>query len=172
MINPTDNCNYLLDERLMFGSYPTPAKPLNTLNSNGIDHILTTHREVFVNLVTPTENQRLYDYPETVRKVIVNPLFIYYPIDDDDIPHDLIRFRKFIETLYFLYLQDYKIYIHCLGGHGRSGLVSACLLIHIGYSANKALQLVADAHKTRHHLSDYPCPATREQVNFVYTYKI
>lgn len=63
------------------------------------------------------------------------------------------------------------MYIHCRGGHGRSGLVCACLLIRVGHSADKALELVSVAHHTRSNLPTFPCPQTGAQVEFVKQFK-
>ena len=77
-----------------------------------------------------------------------------------------------IQHLHFLLNQGHKLYIHCRGGHGRSGIVSACLLIHMGYTNEQALDLVGKFHKTRTYLPDFPCPQTQQQVEFIKSYTI
>ena len=167
--NPTPNCNYLLDERIMFGWYPcyTSTGPL----SNNVKDILKTGRNVFVNLTSIKERSELYNYIPDVLNVVEAPIFINYPIKDVGLPLDIDSYIKLIDLLHLLVVRGDKLYIHCRGGHGRSGIVAACLLIHMGYSNQEALDLVSKAHKTRSYIPDYPCPQTEEQAQFVRQYK-
>jgi len=170
MINPTPNCNYLLDDRIMFGWYPGPDNKGN--HSNSIHDILATGRTVFVNLTTHSEKTSLYNYIPAVIDKISDPIFIHYSMDDGGLPVDYNSYKSLIKHLTYLVEQNNKIYIHCRGGHGRSGIVAACLLIHMGYNNNEALTMVSNAHKTRLYIPDYPCPQTPEQVEFVKNYTI
>lgn len=165
---PTPNCNYLLDERLMFGWYPGPEE--TGLYSNNIYKLLETGRNVFVNLTSKQETKDLYHYIPIVIEKVCDPIFIHYSINDCGLPTDSKSYRKLIDLLHLLVQQGKKLYIHCRGGHGRSGIVAACLLIHMGYSNDEALDCVSKAHKTREYIPDYPCPQTEEQVEFVKCY--
>lgn len=167
--NPTPNANYLLDERIMFGWYPSPNN--DGILSNDIHALLNTRRTAFVNLVSMEERSVLFDYTSTVMKQTNKPIFIYYEIPDQGLPNDLNSYKELIQHLYTLIDEGERIYIHCRGGHGRSGIVAACLLIHMGYSNEEALTLVSNAHKTREYIPDYPCPQTAEQVQFVRNYR-
>lgn len=167
--NPTPNSNYLLDERIIFGWYPTPHS--NGLFSNNILDLLKSGRDVFVNLTTFREKNSLYDYQPTVRVFRDNPVFIHYPIEDGGLPSDDVTFSHLINRLNLLLKENRKLYIHCRGGHGRSGLVAGCLLISMGYEANVVLKMLSTAHGTRQYLPDYPCPQTSAQVNYVLKYQ-
>ena len=167
--NPTPNCNYLLDDRIMFGWYPwsTSTGPF----SNNIEDILKTGRTVFVNLTSISERCSFFNYIPLVVEKVNAPIFIHYPIEDQGLPSDIDSYIKLITLLHSLVIKGDKLYIHCRGGHGRSGIVAACLLIHMGYDNNEALDLISKAHKTRSYIPDYPCPQTKEQVQFVSQYK-
>jgi protein-tyrosine phosphatase len=173
--NPTPNANYLLDpysndnECIMFGWYPTPNN--DGMLSNSIHALLSTGRNTFVNLVSMEERSSLFDYTSIVMRHVSNPIFIYYEIPDQRLPSDLNSYRELIQHLHTLVNEGRRIYIHCRGGHGRSGIVAACLLIHMGYSSEEALVLVSNAHKTREYIPDYPCPQTADQVEFVRNYR-
>lgn len=167
---PTPNCNYLLDERIIFGWYPGPNAI--GLYSNSIHDIVITGCNVFVNLTSHAEKTALYDYVPVVLTTVKNPIFIHYAIEDCDLPTDITSYKALIRHLYFLVQQNYKLYIHCKGGHGRSGIVASCLLIHMGYTNDEALAMVSQAHKTRKYIPDYPCPQTSVQVQFVKDYTI
>jgi hypothetical protein len=61
-----------------------------------------------------------------------------------------------------------KVYMHCWGGRGRSGLVAACLLqSKYGISADESLQHVQQAFQTRGETKHMRVPETDEQVQFV-----
>ena len=147
---------YFFEDKCLFGSYPT-QKQIEILEKNGV--------RIFVDLTEPVENLPEYT---------TNYLKINYQIKDRKVPEDYKKFSGFIIYLRNLVkkLKDSKIYIHCKGGHGRSGLVAACLLSFMNsLSSTKALELTREAHGTRKIMRDYwrkiGAPQTREQHGFV-----
>ena len=68
--------------------------------------------------------------------------------------------------------KDQKVYLHCKGGHGRSGIVVACILCHI-YSIlpEEALRLTTAYHSQRPTMRpkwrEIGSPQTRQQKSFV-----
>lgn len=158
--NPTPNTNYIFNEQILVGWYPGG-------DSNNLSKILSTGRDVFVNLTEQKEIDAFGDYRLTVRETSPECLFLNYPIRDSNIPVDLTSFNDFVSRLYELYQAKKKFYIHCRGGHGRTGIVCACLLMRMGYTADQALDEVMKAHRTRENLPDYPSPETQEQRDFV-----
>ena len=96
----------------------------------------------------------------------------YFPIPDRKVPEDKKAFRAMLKTVL---KKKERIYIFCQGGHGRSGLTAACLLIETGnYTAEEALKAVKSAHKTRADISDkmkkLGSPQTAAQKKFVKEY--
>lgn len=163
---PTPNSNYLLEDRILFGWYVTdPASSGNY--SNNVDLLIKTNRDVFINLTTSAERQGFYDYIPRVKSQIPDAMFLSFEIPDCGIPQDLTSFTKFILELKGLFDQGKKLFIHCRGGHGRSGLVTACLLISMNWTAENALFEVKMSHLSRMYYPEYPCPQTEEQVEFV-----
>jgi protein-tyrosine phosphatase len=53
-----------------------------------------------------------------------------------------------------------RVYVHCLGGRGRTGTVVACWLVRHGHRAEEALALVQERRGRR-------SPETAEQRRFV-----
>lgn len=166
---PTPNCNYLNSDQILFGWYPDRPDS-SGLYSNNINALLSTGRTVFVNLTTSEETHLLYDYVSYLDQMNPKPLYYSYAIPDCGIPNDMESFRKFIIELHKLVQQGHKLYIHCRGGHGRSGIVAGCLLIQMGHTADEALDMISAAHKTREYLPNYPCPQTDEQRRFIQNY--
>lgn len=167
---PTPNCNYIISEQIMFGWYPSPPDT-SGIYSNNIDALISTERNVFVNLTTLDETSSLYDYKPYTKHHLPETLFLSYPIPDCGIPTDNDSFCKLIVKLYELIQKGMKLYIHCRGGHGRSGIVVGCLLINMGYNVEEVLKLLTMAHKTREYIPDYPCPQTQEQIQYIRDYK-
>ncbi|NDE13741.1 hypothetical protein EBZ80_02305 [bacterium] len=81
-----------------------------------------------------------------------------YPIPDNGVPHDEPGFRSFLRIVRDVVRtlgEKEKIYIHCKGGHGRSGMVVACLLCELtGMSPDAALRETTEAHAARKNLRE------------------
>jgi protein-tyrosine phosphatase len=88
--------------------------------------------------------------------------YLHLPIVDQKVPNkkDIAFINHFIDNIL---TSNKKVLIHCVGGLGRSGLVAACYLKHIGYSSEKAIKTVREARTLR-------AIETIEQEKFVYNY--
>ena len=109
--------------------------------------------------------------------------YIRYPIPDRKIPEDWKTFTEFIlklsSTIRHLKSKDDDnhelLYLHCKGGHGRSGVVVACLLCYMGnYFPEKALELTSHYHSKRKNMREIwrtmGAPQNHVQKNFVYRF--
>jgi protein-tyrosine phosphatase len=155
----TDYCS-LFHERGVFGAYPT-HEMVNMLEENGVD--------LFVNLVY--EDARLSSEYTTTKEMI------RYPIKDQKAPEDLDSFNKLLFHILRHIHNGGIVYIHCIGGHGRSGLVVACLVCYLyRVSSDKAVQMTTEYHSARKIMRDrwrrMGSPQTVIQKKFVYqTYR-
>lgn len=111
------------EKRLYFGPYP---------NQTMINELLNENFDIIVNLTMEDENvySESENIEENIYKIPKNK-YISYPIKDNNIPECPISYCSVITKLNDLYHKYKKIYIHCRGGHGRSGMVSASLLLTI-----------------------------------------
>lgn len=109
-----EKCSYFIPEKALFGSFPSQAT-VNMLEEIGIRY--------FVDLTEIGE--------ANVEPYLAKYNFIKYPIKDHSYPTDWKTFLQLIIRLSNLIKSGHKIYIHCKGGHGRSGILVACLLCHI-----------------------------------------
>lgn len=131
-----DTCSYFIKDKALFGSYPSDVS-VKELEDNGVRY--------FVNLT--------YDDEDKIKQYHTNYQIITYNIKDRSIPYDLLTFTQFISHLADIIKQlkiSEKIYIHCKGGHGRSGLVVACLICYIfKLSPYEALNYTSKCHSNR-----------------------
>lgn len=58
-------------------------------------------------------------------------------------------------------------YVHCWGGHGRTGVIAGCLYREQGLTAERALERIRQARAHDAHLRLQPAPQTAEQLALV-----
>lgn len=131
-----DTCSYFIKGKALFGSYPS-EKSVKELEENGVRY--------FVNLT--------YNDEDKIKEYVTQYELIHFRIKDRSVPDDLLSFSKFIihlsEIIKHLKPSE-KVYIHCKGGHGRSGLVVACLVCFIfNISPFDALNYTSKCHSNR-----------------------
>ena len=154
-----DRCSYFFEDKALFGVYPS-QETVNLLEQYGVVH--------FINLTCEGE-KNIVKYCTTVN-------YINYPITDHSFPKNWKSFSKFILTIFSLIktLKKEKIYIHCRGGHGRSGIVVACVLCYMfNLDPSVALKLSAAYHRNRKDLRykwRVRSPCTNSQKGFVYRF--
>jgi protein-tyrosine phosphatase len=91
--------------------------------------------------------------------------FVSYPFPDANVPLDALAFRVFATGLASRLKAGERIGIHCRGSIGRSTIVAACALIHLGWSARNALAIVEAARGC-------PVPNTLAQERWILQYKV
>lgn len=154
-------CSYFIKDRALFGSFPT-QESVNELIKEGVT--------CFVNL-TLSEEKHITPYETTCN-------YIHYPIIDNYIPTDWKSYSRFIITLANILKSSKpgeKMYIHCKGGHGRSGIVVASLLCYVfGLTPTDALEYTTKCHSNRHTMRDkwrkIGSPQTHIQKKFIYNF--
>ena len=154
-------CSYFIENKALFGSFPDQTQ-VSELEHNGV--------RIFIDLTVPGESKTS---PYTTKYQYIN-----YPIEDHKIPTDWISFSELVITITNLIKKledDEKIYIHCKGGHGRSGIVVACILCYYyGISPNEALQKTTHFHSRRPEMQDkwrrIGSPQGKRQKDFVHRF--
>lgn len=133
--NILDRSNYFIPDLCLFGSYP---------DSNHIKQLLDINVKYFVDLTTEDENLPSYE------KMVEN--YIHFPIVDRRMPSpkEIEKFKSFIDNLVEIINNNNKIYIHCRGGHGRSGVVASILYkIFYNITPNEAMTEINKLHRKR-----------------------
>ena len=149
------NSYWLIPGKILCGEYP-----------HDIDDI-TELTDSFIDLVKYGRYGSIYK-----SQLDSNINYRNFPITDHSIPSKIFckQIIKYIENE----LKNKKtIYIHCYGGHGRTGIIAAILLKHIqsNISGIEALEVISHLHCYR---NDGGCniqaPETKEQMNYVVNY--
>lgn len=68
------------------------------------------------------------------------PESIWTPIGDFGTPPDAEAFMQVVRAVAAILDAGRSIYVHCMAGHGRTGLALATLLVHRGVDAERALR--------------------------------
>lgn len=148
------------DPRLLFGGYPTGSQ---------VDYLKSIGVKYFIDLTTPYEKKKLSSYECGV-------VYVNFPIKDNFIPYDMNLFQEFLIWLVFtisVMKENERIYIHCKGGHGRSGMIMCCILCNLYHlSPEQSIQEVSQSHQDRPLLSSKwktrLCPSNDIQRMFVH----
>ena len=154
-----DFCYFLdtsTDGKLYIGTFPNKTE-VNTLEELNIKHCF--------DLTTPQDHLPpvFYKYPR-----------INFPIKDMNIPPDMTFFWNLIKNIDSLLVSGQNVYVHCLGGHGRGGLVGGSYLVFKEMDSVNALTAVYLSHQKRIVMTFkkriYGAPQTRIQKEFVHEF--
>ncbi|MDR3479961.1 MAG: dual specificity protein phosphatase family protein [Burkholderiaceae bacterium] len=86
--------------------------------------------------------------------------YIHFPIKDRDIPLSATKTFAMVDEIHDGILHGKNTVIHCRAGIGRTGLISASILVREGFSPVEAFKLVSQARGV-------PVPDTPEQFDWV-----
>jgi hypothetical protein len=169
---PFDQAYWVVPDRLMAGYYPgsvhrQDAHPkLSALLECGIRHFISLMKDDEIiwygKPVVPYEAQ----VRSLGRGLDGEATFDRMPIKDMSIP-TRIEMARILDRIDHNTRNDRPVYLHCLGGVGRTGTVVGCYLARHGYaSGQKILQLIQHLRQnTATH--DRLSPETRNQIDLV-----
>lgn len=141
----------------MFGSWPTQEQ-VEKLEKWGV--------KAFVNLADEKE-KNVTPYTTSPGTEIIS-----HPIPDRATPRDKYKFCALVIEVCERLGAGEKVYIHCKGGHGRSGMLVAAVLAYKNkISADEAIGLTTQFHSDREIMKkkwrDIGAPQTETQKKFV-----
>ena len=91
--------------------------------------------------------------------------FLNYPIPDTKVPHDVAQFRAFVSGLADRLRSGESVGVHCRGCIGRTTILAACILMHMGLKPMDAVVAVEAARGCT-------VPDTSEQLSWILHYKV
>ena len=156
-----ERSSYFIKDKAMFGSFPT-QEAVQELEEKGVRY--------FVNL-TQNDEKKITPYETKYNK-------INFPIVDRRVPNNWREYACFIIKISDIInnLENNElVYIHCKGGHGRSGIVVASLFCYMfKMTPEKALERTRESHSNRVDMREkwrkLGSPQTFFQKNFIYKF--
>ena len=161
----TPMSNWVIPGKLMQGAYPGD-KDLQ-LHKDKLDAILSSGVTTFISLMEEKESKRFRSYKDYVNEKRPQTKFLNLPVPDRGVTSDekIMKLAKCIADM--IKTSDEVFYIHCWGGHGRSGTLVAIILSQLGYFVDDALELVRKHHMERTYNGHVHSPQTKEQIDQV-----
>ncbi len=104
--------------QLYGGEYPYSSDDIEEFIGLGITTSISLAEDIFTN------------YPNEVRTTDFK--LLHYPIRDFSVPSNAFM-TSILDTIDDLIVMGETIYVHCLGGHGRTGTVIGCWLKRHGF---------------------------------------
>ena len=138
-------------------------KPSSEWLQDDIQYFKSIHISKIVSLLASDEAKELGLTDEQHHCENMAIEFTNYPIEDRGLPQKS-DFQQLVMKLEQEIQQGHNVAIHCRGGIGRAGLLSSCILIESGFTAEEAIDLVSNARKCT-------IPDTDKQTEFIMMYK-
>lgn len=160
----------------LFWYLPAPDQPLLIAgqypgSSGSVTHVLkmadivTLGIDTIINLMELEELKRFSPYQKALQFVSSNLKIHHLPIRDMDIPDDSML-QKILDTIECDISSGKRVYVHCWGGHGRTGTVVGSWLVRQGMSAEEALDQIK-SQRLATAFGDAPSPQTSEQIDVI-----
>jgi hypothetical protein len=93
-----------------------------------------------------------------------------FPIPDMGVP-TAGQMQQILDAIEHGVSAGHRVYVHCWGGHGRTGTVAGCWLVQRGTDCSAALRALEQARRHDVHLMQFPAPQTEEQRQFVRSWR-
>ncbi len=156
---------------------PFPGNADGTVNTVKLQKLFGYGIRVFVNLQEPHEKglhgMPFPDYePELHRLAAAEGQAIQirrFPIVDTDIP-TIEQMRAIQAYLRNQLAMDKKVFVHCWGGNGRTGIVAACWMAAAGLSLDDILDTIKQRRAWDSYLALKSSPENGRQTAFVQTW--
>lgn len=96
-----------------------------------------------VSLLEPSEAEQIGLAAEEFHCKAVGMEFLSFPIADRGLPSSLPKFSGFTNMLYETIGQGINTLIHCRAGIGRTGIVTAGVLLQAGFEPDEAFEHIS-----------------------------
>ena len=157
---PTATTNWVVPGLLLCGPMPEPRHRSN------FEALARERIDVFVCLLENTSAPQSYlpAYEQLtnkkVRRVLTLPLLDGKPLTDANASECLALAAEIEGEV----RNGSKVYVHCRGGHGRTGMVVSCVLAKLyNLPGMRAVNLCDALHSCRVDSEDYSSPENQEQ---------
>jgi hypothetical protein len=160
---------WVVPGRLLAGEYP--AQLNEEVTRNRLAALIEAGFNLFIDLTQPDEADEALPYREALLETAhdrnMPVTHLRFPIGDFGLPSPE-KMNLILAAIDEGLRSGHKIYLHCLGGIGRTGTTVGCYLVRQGKSGADALDQLATwwrrVPKSRYHRRS---PETTAQVDFI-----
>ena len=161
---PTRNSYWMMPGRLAAGEYPGAPDPaqaaidVRTLLEAGVDH--------FIDLTEESDGLEPYARiaHDEARRLGKAVQWERHPIADMSVPRSPDEMVNILDAIDDALNSGRTVYVHCLGGVGRTGTAIGCWLVRHGLTGDEALAQIAEWWKRVEKASLHPdSPETPRQ---------
>ncbi len=120
--------SYVVTDRLLAGAYPATAGAVQALEGTGVS--------MFVDLTHPSDPAAPYtQHLRSARRTAL-------PITDMGTP-TIGRMMRILDEVDLVRAEGATVYVHCLAGVGRTGMVVGCWLVRHGLDVGEPIERIA-----------------------------
>jgi hypothetical protein len=154
------------------GRYPGTTDPADS--ARDLARLLDAGVRLMINLQEPDERNYagdpFADYEPVLKRLAaargMSVEVLRYPIRDGDVPTQS-QMREILDAIDRAVRAGQRVYVHCWGGHGRTGTVAGCWMKQCGTACDEAFAAIKSARRHDAHLAAEPAPQTPAQRAFV-----
>jgi hypothetical protein len=166
LVKPIPESYWVVPGKFLAGEYP--ASRDEAASRRRISAFLDAGFDTFLDLTHPGERPdylpRLQEEAARLERKIA---YHHFPFQDFNVPSSRTM-AAVLDALDEALAHDHKVYLHCVGGIGRTGTAVGCYLVRHGQSGAQALDELARLYRSAAQSAFYPVsPENGRQVVFI-----
>jgi hypothetical protein len=158
MMKPIDNCYWVVPGKLLAGEYPIDRDP--ALAELKLKALLAAGVSAFIDLTGAGE---LKPYAGMIGAAVHQR----FPIRDGEIPRSPAETAAALDAIDRHLDAGRLVYVYCLGGIGRTGVIIGCWLSRHGWNGQAALDRLRELWRECPKSARRRSPETLEQEHYV-----